>query len=94
MITIKFIILLICTFLGYVLGYVFTETKYDLQRFKIFDFEAFKCRKCLSFHISWVLCTIASTLFEDWIMFCIGILFSIMLFIGLRIDEKLREEIN
>lgn len=92
MITIKFIILLICVFLGYVLGYVFTETKYDLQKYEIFDFEAFKCRKCLSFHVSWVLTTIASTLFNDWIMFAVGIFFSFMLFLGLKIDEKLRQE--
>lgn len=92
MITIKFIILLICVFLGYVLGYIFTETKYDLQRYEIFDFEAFKCRKCLSFHVSWVLTTIASTLFNDWIMFAVGIFFSFMLFLGLKIDEKLRQE--
>ena len=92
MITIKFIILLICVFLGYVLGYIFTETKYDLQRYEIFDFEAFKCRKCLSFHVSWVLTTIASTLFNDWIMFAVGIFFSFMLFLGLEIDEKLRQE--
>lgn len=92
MITIKFIILLICVFLGYILGYVFTETKYDLQRYEIFDFEAFKCRKCLSFHVSWVLTTIASTLFNDWIMFAVGIFFSFMLFLGLKIDEKLRQE--
>lgn len=92
MITIKFIILLICVFLGYVLGYIFTETKFDLQRYEIFDFEAFKCRKCLSFHVSWVLTTIASTLFNDWIMFAVGIFFSFMLFLGLKIDEKLRQE--
>lgn len=92
MITIKFIILLICVFLGYVLGYVFTETKYDLQRYEIFDFEAFKCRKCLSFHVSWVLTTIASTLFNDWIMFAVGIFFSFMLFLGLKIDENKRQE--
>lgn len=92
MITIKFIILLICVFLGYVLGYVFTETKYDLQKYEIFDFEAFKCRKCLSFHVSWVLTTIASTLFNDWIMCAVGIFFSFMLFLGLKIDEKLRQE--
>lgn len=90
MITIKFIILLICVFLAYALGYIFTETKYDLQKYPIFDFEAFKCRKCLSFHISWVLTTIASTLFADWIMFAVGILFSFMLFLGLKIDENKR----
>lgn len=68
MITIKFILLLLCVFIAYVLGYIFTETKYDLQKYPIFDFEAFKCRKCLSFHISWVLSTFISSLFNDWIM--------------------------
>lgn len=90
MITIKFIILIICVFLGYVLGYIFTETKYDLAKYPIFDFEAFKCRKCLSFHISWVLSTIFSTLFNDWIMLGIGIIFAFILFLGLKIDENRR----
>lgn len=68
MITIKFILLVLCVLIAYTLGYIFTETKYDLQQYPIFDFEAFRCKKCLSFHISWVLSTFTATLFNDWIM--------------------------
>ena len=32
MIAIKFLILVICVLVAYTLGYVFTETKYDLQK--------------------------------------------------------------
>lgn len=87
---IKFIILVICVLVAYTLGYVFTETKYDLQRYKLFDFEAFKCRKCLSFHISWVLSTFISLLFVDFIMLGFGLIFAAFLFLGLHIDEKRR----
>ena len=87
---IKFILLVICVLLGYTLGYTFPETKYDLQKYPIFDFEAFKCRQCLSFHISWVLSTFISLLFNDWIMLVVGIIFAFALFIGLKIDQNKR----
>ena len=90
MIAIKFLILVICVLVAYTLGYVFTETKYDLQRYKLFDFEAFKCTKCLSFHISWVLSTFISLLFVDFIMLGFGLIFAAFLFLGLHIDEKRR----
>lgn len=90
MIAIKFIILVICVLVAYTLGYIFTETKYDLQRYPLFDFEAFICRKCLSFHISWVLSTFISLLFGDFIMLVLGIIFAAFLFLGLHLDEKKR----
>lgn len=90
MIAIKFLILVICVLVAYTLGYVFTETKYDLQRYKLFDFKAFQCRKCLSFHISWVLSTFISLLFVDFIMLAFGLIFAAFLFLGLHIDEKRR----
>lgn len=90
MLAIKFLILVICVLVAYTLGYIFTETKYDLQRYKLFDFEGFKCRKCLSFHISWVLSTFISLLFVDFIMLVLGIIFAAFLFLGLHIDEKKR----
>ena len=90
MLAIKFLILVICVLVAYTLGYIFTETKYDLQRYKLFDFEGFKCRKCLSFHISWVLSTFISLLFVDFIMLVFGIIFAAFLFLGLHIDEKRR----
>ena len=93
MLAIKFIILVICVLVAYTLGYIFTETKYDLQRYPLFDFEAFKCRKCLSFHISWVLSTFISLLFGDFIMLVLGIIFAAFLFLGLHLDEKKRMEL-
>lgn len=88
MLTIKFILLVLCVFIGYTLGFIFTETKYSLSRYRLFQFQAFECRKCLSTHITWVLTTLCSTLFSDWLMFIIGLFFAAMLFTGLYIDEK------
>ena len=93
MLAIKFILLVISVLIGYTLGYVFTETKLRLAKWKLFQFEAFQCRQCLSFHIAWVTSTIISLLFADWTMLFIGIGFAFMLFIGLKIDQK-RKTIN
>ena len=87
MLAVKFILLVLSVFIGYLGGYLFAE-KWNIGRFKIFDFEGFKCRQCLSFHIAWVTSTIISLLFGDWIMLFIGIGFALMLFIGLKIDQK------
>lgn len=85
---IKFIILVGLTLLAYVLGYIFTETKLDLARWRLFQFKAFECRPCLSFHICWVLTTFVSLIYMDWIMLIVGIVFAFALFIGLKIDQK------
>ena len=90
MIAIKFLILVLCVFVAYTLGYIFTETKYDLQKYPLFDFQGFICRKCLSFHISWVLTTFISLLFVDFVMLGFGLIFAAFLFLGLHIDEKNR----
>lgn len=89
MLAIKFSLLVLSVFLGYFLGYFFTETKYRLSRFKVFQFQGFECRKCLSFHIAWVTSTFISLLFSDWMMLIIGIFFAFVLFIGLYLDQKL-----
>ena len=89
MLAIKFLILISCVLLGYSLGYIWTETDKALINYgKFFDFQAFKCRKCLSTHIAWVTSTFFSLLFGDWIMFGVGIAFAFALFVGLRIDER------
>lgn len=88
MLAIKFILLVISVFIGYTLGYVFTETKLRLAKWKLFQFEAFQCRPCLSFHIAWVTSTIISLLFGDWKMVLVGVAFAFMLWIGLKIDQK------
>lgn len=90
MITIKFILLLASVFTGYFLGYLFTETKYRLAKYRVFQFKAFECRKCLSTHIAWVTSTLFATIFEDWYVFIIGLIFAAALFWGLYIDEKER----
>ena len=90
MITIKFLLLLASVFTGYFLGYLFTETKYRLAEYRIFQFKAFECRKCLSTHIAWVTSTLFATIFEDWYVFIIGLIFAAALFWGLYIDEKER----
>lgn len=90
MLAIKFIILVLCVLVGYTLGFIFTETKYRLGRYPLFQFQAFECRKCLSTHITWVLTTLASCIFSDLLMFIVGLFFATMLFVGLYIDEKRR----
>lgn len=88
MLAIKFILLVLCVLIGYTLGFVFTETRYRLAQYPLFQFQAFECRKCLSTHITWVLTTFVSCIFYSWWMFIIGLFFAAMLFIGLYIDEK------
>ena len=90
MLAVKFLLLILSVFLGYFLGYFLTETKYRLARYDVFKMTVWECRKCLSTHIAWVTSTFISLLFNDWIMFTIGLFFAAMLFIGLRIDEKNR----
>ena len=85
---IKFIILVGLTLIAYVLGFIFTETKLDLAQWRLFQFKAFECRPCLSFHICWVLTTFASLIYMDWKMLIVGIVFAFGLFIGLKIDQK------
>ena len=88
MLAVKFLLLILSVFLGYFLGYFFTETKYRLARYDVFRMMVWECRKCLSFHISWVVSTTISLLFVDWYMLIIGVVFAFMLFIGLKIDQK------
>lgn len=88
MLAVKFILLVLSVFIGYTLGYVFTETKLRLAKWKLFQFEGFQCRPCLSFHIAWVTSTIISLLFGDWMMLLVGIGFAFMLWVGLKIDQK------
>lgn len=88
MLAIKFLLLVFCVLSGYSLGYILTETKYRLARYKMFQFQAFECRKCLSTHIAWVLSTTISLFLGDWLMLIIGLGFAAMLFLGLYLDEK------
>ena len=88
MIAVKFLLLLASVFAGYFLGYLFTETKYRLARYDVFKMTVWECRKCLSTHIAWVTSTFIAALFEDWLVFIIGLIFAAALFTGLYLDEK------
>lgn len=88
MLAFKFVLLVVSVIIGYVFGYVFTMTKYDLAKYDLFKFKAFECRPCLSFHIAWVTSTFISLLFNDWIMLIIGVIFALIMWFGLIIDEK------
>lgn len=92
MLALKFFLLILSVFVGYFLGYFLTETKYYIAKYRIFQFKAFECRPCLSFHIAWVVSTFISLLLEDWIMLLVGVVFSFALWVGLKIDEKIRFE--
>lgn len=81
-------ILVGCTLVAYTLGYILTETKYALSRWSLFKFDAFTCRRCLTFHIGWVSSTTISLYLDDWVMLVCGILFALMTWLGLKIDEK------
>lgn len=85
---IKFALLLSSALIGYFLGYFLTETKYRLSRYRIFQFKAFECRPCLSFHLAWITSTFVALSFADWIMLIIGVIFAFALFAGLKIDQK------
>lgn len=85
---IKFALLLSSALIGYFLGYFLTETEYRLSRYRIFQFKAFECRPCLSFHLAWIASTFVALSFADWIMLIIGVIFAFALFAGLKIDQK------
>jgi len=88
MLAIKFILLVLSVLVAYALGYYFTEEYRLADKHPLFNFQAFECRQCLSFHISWVTSTFISLLFGDWIMVTVGVFFAFMLYLGLRIDQK------
>lgn len=88
MLAIKFLLLILSVLTGYFLGYIFTETKYRLSKWEVFQFKMFECRKCLSTHIAWVTSTFISLLFNDWLMLIIGLIFAGFLFLGLYLDQK------
>lgn len=88
MITIKYLLLVFSVLLGYSFGWYFTEKNILADKHPLFKFKAFMCRPCLSFHIAWVTATAISLLFNDWIMVVFGIIMSLLMYWGLKIDEK------
>ena len=84
----KFLSVLFCALAGYTLGWFFTE-KFDLaSKSSLFRFQAFECRKCLTFHCIWVLSGIMACLFVDWKVLAAGVICAALTFIGLKVDQK------
>ena len=90
MLAIKFLILVLAIIIAFSLGWFLTEPRMFriADKWEMFNVKPFTCRKCLSFHIAWVITTFFSLALGDWIMLLVGLFFSIMLFIGLYLDEK------
>lgn len=88
MLVIKFICLVLSMFIGYTLGWYFTEKNRLADKHPLFQFTAFECKSCLSFHIAWVTSTIISLAFGDWIMLAIGIIMALIMWLGIKTDEK------
>lgn len=84
---------LICTSInlsGMLLGKILTQHKYfSLARFStLFNRKPFNCKPCLTFHILWIIYTIISILLSSWLIWSIGLVFSITIFIVLHLDNK------
>lgn len=86
--TIQFILLILTTIISFILGYYLTETKYDISKYKLFNMKPFNCRKCLTFHITWVLNTILALLFNSLYMGVFGVICAIGNFVAIELDDK------
>ena len=87
---IEFTVIIMCLFTAYIGGWFFTETKYYLSKYPCFRFKMFECKKCLTFHIGWILVAYASLIFNSWWVFGLGLLLDCGLFYLLYKDEKER----
>lgn len=72
---VKFMLLMSCYALAYILGYVIVE-KMELSRFDIFNFKPFRCTSCMRGHLSWILGTALGCYYESWVMIVIAIFMS------------------
>lgn len=86
----NFLILVLIVLVGFTLGWVLTETKFRLSKWRLFQFESFECRQCLTFHLIWV-ASVAYGLWENsWITIAVGVLFAFCVFFGIKIDQSKR----
>lgn len=88
MLAIKFVLLVLSILIGYTLGWYFTEEYRLADKHPLFKFQAFECRGCLSFHIAWVTSTFISLLFGDWVILLIGILMALIMYWGIKTDQR------
>lgn len=89
---VKFLILTATAIIGYVGGYYLTEVKPISKLGRLFQFHAFQCRPCLSYHITWYIGVAAALYLADWWMAFFAILFALFLYVGLEIDQEEKTE--
>ena len=87
---IEFILLVFIVLVGYALGWLLTETRYRLSQFRLFQFEAFECRQCLTFHLIWVPSVAFGLYIGSWVVGLVGVLFGFIVWAGIKIDTKKR----
>lgn len=86
----NFLILVLIVLVGFTLGWLFTETKFRLSKWKLFQFEAFECRQCLTFHLIWVPSVTYGLWVHSWMTIAVGVLFAFIVWTGIKIDIKKR----
>lgn len=87
---INFLVLVGIVLIGFSLGWALTETKFRLSKWRLFQFEAFECRQCLTFHLIWVP-SVAYGLWENsWMTIAVGVLFAFCVWAGIKIDQSKR----
>ncbi len=74
---------------GILLGKVLTEhPDFSPTRLsKKFDRKPFNCKPCLTFHLLWIIYTIVSVTLSSWLIWTIGLIFSVIIFIILYLDD-------
>ena len=87
---IEFILLVFIVLGAYTLGWLLTETKYRLARWPLFQFEAFECRQCLTFHLIWAPSVAFGLYIGSWVVGLVGVLFAFIVWAGIKIDTKKR----
>ena len=90
MYALQFLVLIAINLLSLAVGYILTNKIYLPNYSDFFQFKPFRCQKCMTFHIDWIISTFVSLLFNNYIMLIFGLIFSFGLFILLYLDEKER----
>ena len=87
---IQFILAIAIALLSFVAGYVLTETRYSLSRWRVFDMRPFNCRLCLSTHLTWVSETAAALAFGSVPMGAFGLACAAGVYYAIRYDTRKR----
>ena len=88
MTVINFLILVLIVLIGFTLGWLLTETRFRLSQWRLFQFEAFECRQCLTFHLIWVPSVAYGLWVHSWMTIAVGVIFAFCVFFGIKLDIK------